>query len=94
MRGKIYISMLATVLMAGMISSLAIAEQKKPNFCKETSHDTLTSCDFGVRDDYNLALGKCENLPTVSERKACRQQTLEDKQSGFEECRYQFAARQ
>ena len=94
MRGKIYISMLATVLMAGMISSLAIAEQKKPNFCKETSHDTLTSCDFGVRDDYNLALGKCENLPTVSERKACRQQTLEDKQSGFEECRDQFAARQ
>jgi len=94
MRGKIYITLLTTVLMAGIIISSAVAEQQKPNFCANTSDDAFTSCRFGVHDDYYLALGKCRNLPTVSERKACRQQTLEDKQSGFEECRDQFAARQ
>ena len=94
MRGKIYIMSLATVFMVGIIISSAVAEQEKPNFCAKTSHDALTSCGFGVHDDYNLALGKCRNLPTVSERKACRQEAQEEKQSGFEECRDQFAARQ
>ena len=92
MRGKIYISVLATVLMIGIINSSAVAEQITPNWCKETSYDLLTSCNFGVRDDYNLALGKCQNLP--GERKACRQLASEEKQSGFEDCTAQFEARQ
>ena len=92
MRGKICIILLTTVLMVGIISSSAVAGPT--NFCRNTSQDAKTSCDFGVRDDYNLALGKCENLPTGSERKACRELALDDKQSGFEECRAQFAKRQ
>jgi hypothetical protein len=92
MRGTICIILLATVLMVGIISSSAVAGPT--NFCTSTSHDALTSCDFGVRDGYNLALGKCENLLTGIERRDCRQQALNDKQSGFEECRAQFAKRQ
>jgi len=94
MREKNCITLLAAVLMVGIIISSAVAEQQKPNFCANTSDDAFTSCRFGVHDDYYLALGKCRNLPTVSGRKACREEAQEEKQSGFEECRDQFAARQ
>jgi hypothetical protein len=92
MKGKICIILLATVLMVAMISiSTATAG---PNLCTQTSHDTLKSCNNGVRDNYWLAIGKCDNLATQSERRACGQQALQDEKSGFEECRAQFAARQ
>ena len=85
MRGKIYTILLATILMVGIISNSAVAEQ--PNLCKQTSQDALTACEYGVRDNYWLAIGKCDNLPTHSERKACRRQALLDKKSGFDEMR-------
>ncbi len=93
MRGKIYIILLVTVLMVGIITSFAVADQG-PNLCKATSHNTLKSCHYGVHGDYSLAIAKCDNLPTKSERKACGLQALENRKSGFEECSAQFAARQ
>ncbi len=44
--------------MTGIIASSSIA-QPVVNRCKQTSEDTLTACEFGARDSYWLALGKC-----------------------------------
>ena len=93
MKGKSYIILLVTVLMVGIIITSAVADQG-PNLCRKTSQDALTSCNHGVQDDYWLAIGKCDNLPTRSERNVCRQQAQQDRRTGSEECRDQFAARQ
>jgi hypothetical protein len=93
MRAKIYIILLATVLMVG-ITNFPAAAAPAINLCRQTSLDALKACKSGARNNYWLATGKCNNLPTHSERKACRQQALQDKISGFEDCRAQFAARQ
>jgi hypothetical protein len=76
-----------------LISSSAVADQGV-NLCTKASHDTLKACNYGVKNDYWLAIGKCDNLPTKSERKACGDQALQNMKSGFEECKAQFAARQ
>ncbi len=92
MKGKIFIPLLAMVLMLTIISiSTATAG---PNLCTKTSLDALQSCNNGAEDSYWLALGKCDNLPTQIRRKECYQAALEDENSAFSECRAQFSERQ
>jgi len=76
-----------------LISSSAVADQGV-NLCTKTSYNTLKACNYGVKDDYWLAIAKCDNLPTSEERKACSQSAKEEKKSGAELCQAQFEARQ
>ena len=47
-----------------------------------------------MKSNYSLAIAKCDNLPARNERNACVQQALQNKKSGFDECKAQFAKRQ
>jgi len=93
MKGKIGFILLATVLMIGIVSNSAVA-QKSPDLCAKTSQDVSKSCNSGNDSAYWLAVAKCENLPTQDERNTCSQQTKQDKKSGSDECKAQYAARQ
>ena len=84
----------AAVLLPFHLVSLSAAAGQGPNQCTKTSQDVLKSCNSGVQDNYWLAIGKCDNLPTKNERDACGQQAQQDKKSGSEECKAQFDARQ
>ncbi len=64
------------------------------DFCRLTSQHAAASCRAGVRSDYLLALGKCDNLRDPAERRACRQQAWADQKDGMETCEDQYDARQ
>ena len=68
--------------------------QQSSNLCAKTSQDILKSCNSGVDSDYWLAIANCENLPTQDDRNACAQEAKQDKKSGSNECKAQYAARQ
>jgi hypothetical protein len=92
MRGEMYIILLGTFLMVGIISHSAVAGE--PDLCGQTSNNGLKACKSDAENSYWIAIGKCDNLSTQSERKTCGQQALQDKKAGFEDCKDQFAARQ
>jgi hypothetical protein len=93
MKGEIWFILLATVLMIGIVSNSAVA-QKSPNLCTKTSQDVSKSCNAGNDSAYWLAVAKCENLTTQDERNTCSQQAKQDKKSGSDKCKAQYAARQ
>lgn len=59
--------------------------------CAETSEAALTACQFAAKEEYNLALGRCEN---VSGKKQCEAEAREEFYSALDECNEQFDARQ
>lgn len=81
-----------TLLIFGLASNAQAA--KAPNLCAATSRDTLTSCKAGAGSDYWLSLGKCDNLPTMLERKACIMQARVDLNNEIDLCEAQYDARQ
>jgi hypothetical protein len=63
------------------------------NPCKKTAQDILTSCRFGVFDEFNLSQAKCDNFTSREEKKSCMRQARDDRRSGLEECQNQYSAR-
>jgi hypothetical protein len=63
------------------------------NPCKNTAQALLMSCRFGVFDDYYLSQATCDNLTSGEKQETCMQQSRDERKSGFEECRNQYAAR-
>ena len=53
-------------------------EDDRGHACGRTSRDVLRSCRYQARSDYWLAMGKCENLSSAAERKACQRQAAMD----------------
>jgi hypothetical protein len=66
----------------------------KSKSCSQTSKAARESCQEGVKSDYWLAIGKCDNLTTKEERQACTKQANADRRSAFEDCTAQYRARQ
>jgi len=64
------------------------------NLCRQTAQHAADSCEAGVRSDYLLALGKCDNLRDAADRKACRQQASADQEEGMNTCDEQEGARE
>lgn len=62
--------------------------------CGQTSRHMLRSCKRGARDDFWLALAKCDNLSSSAERKACQQEASKDLKDALAQCSEQFASRQ
>ena len=61
--------------------------------CAETSEAALAACQFAAKEDYNLALGRCENVLERWQDK-CEADAKEEFYSALEECDEQFDARQ
>ena len=61
--------------------------------CAETSEAALIACKFAAKEDYNLALGRCENVRDRWQR-GCEADAKEEFYSALEECNEQFDARQ
>jgi len=61
--------------------------------CRLTANDVLTSCRSGADSDYQLALGKCENLADPAQRQACQSQASADLRDARQTCQAQNDAR-
>jgi hypothetical protein len=61
--------------------------------CAQTSEAASKACESAAEEDYNLALGKCENV-AKSEQVDCKAEADEDFDSALKECDGQFDARQ
>src|SRR5262245_39091613 len=54
--------------------------------CRRTADAVLNSCQDGAQSDYQLALGKCENIASSGLRKACQQQAADDLKEALQTC--------
>ncbi len=64
------------------------------NECSKTSTAALRACRNEARDDYNIAVGNCLNLPSFDEQEACKDEVLETFKEFMDECKAQFDARE
>jgi hypothetical protein len=62
--------------------------------CSKTSKAALESCQKGAVSDYWLAIGKCDNLLTKEERKACTRAANDERRSALDDCKAQYQSRQ
>ncbi len=86
--------MLAIVVLFAFHTVCALAAaDSTDNQCKKVSKAMLKSCKHGAREAYWLAIAKCENLPTLEERKACKREAKKDMDSALKECQDQLDAR-
>ena len=89
------VKMVMLVFLATAISSLnyPARAERKDDACSETSKFAKTACYKAAEEVYNLALGKCENLP---ERKqdACEAVAKQERADSQAECVDQYQARQ
>lgn len=84
--------MLAVFLVTAflLVGSPANAADKKP--CYETADYALKACKNAADEVYNLALGRCENIPE-GQQKACEKLAQQDKAASNDECTDQLKAR-
>jgi hypothetical protein len=76
--------------MAGIALAITVHAE---NLCEKSTRAALQSCRSAAESDYQIALGKCDNLADPAARKACRQQALADLKAARADCRDQLAAR-
>jgi hypothetical protein len=80
-----------TILLLTLLN--AHAAPQPMDACRQTASDVLTSCRSGADSDYQLALGKCENLADPGQRDACRNQASADLDDARQTCQGQNDAR-
>jgi len=61
--------------------------------CRQTANDVLASCRAGADSDYQLALGKCDNIADPAQKQACQSQASADLQDARQTCQDQNDAR-
>jgi len=71
----------------------ANAAPQPADACRQTASDVLASCRAGADSDYQLALGKCDNLADPAQRQACQSQASADLQDARQTCQEQRDAR-
>ncbi len=89
------VKMVMLVFLVTVISSLNFAARAAPNDdpCSETSKLAKKACYNAADEVYNLALGKCENLPE-NEQDACEAAAKQERADSQAECVDQYQARQ
>ena len=87
--------LLAAAVLFGftLMLSNAAAVAQGIDFCQRTAHDALRSCRNGAESNYQLALGKCDNIADTEQRKACQQQASADAKDARQTCLDQNDAR-
>ncbi len=66
----------------------------KADACAQTSIAALKACKLAALEDYNLALGNCENVSDVKDQKECLKEAKNDLKDAEGECTDQREARQ
>ncbi|WP_432822682.1 hypothetical protein [Trichloromonas sp.] len=66
---------------------------KSKKLCTATSVAAFKACYASTLDDFWIAVGKCDNLSDVSERKDCLREAKPERKDNAVSCREQFAAR-
>ncbi|MFO1352723.1 MAG: hypothetical protein U1F68_19430 [Gammaproteobacteria bacterium] len=61
--------------------------------CTKTTNAALRACYFGVRDDFWVAIGKCNNLSNPTAREQCKDEAEDARDEGNAACGPQFVAR-
>ena len=61
--------------------------------CTMTAVAARAACFHERQDDYFIALGKCDNLLSMADRRPCRQRAEADRREAAAECRLQFQSR-
>ena len=82
---------------AAALLTLAVATRAAGpgvDFCRKTSEAALTSCRAAAQSDFDLALGKCDNLTDPADRKTCQQQAAAALRKALENCDDALAFRQ
>jgi hypothetical protein len=93
MKEKVVI-LLSLFLVISLFCAVAtVSAETAIDFCRRSSENALISCRRASGSDYWLAIGKCNNLSTPAERKACRGQALADNTDRREDCEDQHGAR-
>jgi len=91
-------TMKAAMFVTGLIlvSTLAsgAATAGTINACQATADAIERSCQAAAQSDYQLALGKCENIVNPAQRKACQEQAASDLKEALQTCSEQRAARE
>ena len=86
------------MLMGSVVLVVSLANRpsvaKEVDFCQQTSHKALHSCQEGAKSDNLLALGKCDNLSDAAAQNECKNQAEADKKDAQQTCNDQFDARQ
>jgi hypothetical protein len=79
-----------------LVSTLAggAAATRTIDACQRTADAVERSCQAEAQSDYQLALGKCENIVNPAQRKACQQQASADLKEALQTCSDQRAARE
>src|SRR5213594_396008 len=90
-------TMKAAMFVTGLILVSTLASRAATgtiNSCQRTADAVERSCQAAAQSDYQLALGKCENIVNPAERKACQQQAAADLKEALQTCSDQRAARE
>ncbi|MFH0983345.1 MAG: hypothetical protein V2A79_17640 [Planctomycetota bacterium] len=82
------------VLGLGLLGASSICPAGGMDACSQASSSASTACWHQAMADYWIAVGKCSNLSSTEERRACKRQTVQARQSALEECQEQFEARE
>jgi hypothetical protein len=86
--------MVLAIFLVLAISSFNFAA-RADDACSETSTFAKTACNKAADEVYNLALGKCENLPEDSkQQKECETAARTERTDSQAECDDQYQARQ
>jgi hypothetical protein len=83
----------SSLIVAGLALTATVAAAQDGDFCERTAQLALRACHASAESDYQLALGKCENISDGASRKACDQQALDDSKGASQQCQAQFTVR-
>jgi len=61
--------------------------------CTRTAQAAFSACRHSAAEEYWIAIGNCENVPSIGERRMCRQGASAVLMSAIEECDEQLDAR-
>lgn len=86
------VSAVGLLLVLSLVNSAAVAGTI--NSCQRTADAVERSCQAAAQSDYQLALGKCENIVNPGQRKACQQQAAADLKDALQICSDQDDARE
>ncbi len=71
----------------------SLANDTNERLCTKTAKAVRSACEAGAAEALGIAIGKCNNLASASEREACKQQAQQDQRDTIQECAEQFNAR-